>query len=51
MNGETIIRQGDRVGAVRGRDPSRMTRQRRPLPGLSAPGSALVDARMRDVPH
>ena len=52
LTGEVLLlEQGDRVGTVRGRDPSRMTRRRRPLPCLSARGHSVVDARMGDVPH
>src|SRR6266516_3197862 len=44
-----LLEQGDRVGAVGGRAPLRVTRCGRPLPGLAAPGSALVDAWIGDL--
>ena len=46
-----LLQQGDRIRAVRGRGPLRMARQPRPVPGLQTLGFALVDARMRDLPH
>ena len=49
--GVLLRQQGNRVRAVRGRPPLRMTRQSRPVPGLQALGLAIVDARMRDLPY
>ena len=49
--GVLLLQQADRVRAVRGRPPLRVARQSRPVPGLQTHGFAIVDARMRDLPH
>ena len=45
------LQKGDRIGAVRGRFPSRMTRRGRARAGIIAPGCTLADTRINDRVH
>jgi hypothetical protein len=52
LPGEALFfQQNHRVGAVRGGAIPLVARQRRPITGFLAAGSAFVDARMRDLLH
>jgi hypothetical protein len=46
-----FLQQAHRIRTARGRLPLRMARQSRPVPGLQTPGLAILDVRMRDLPH